>query len=272
MKTIEQQAKNLWNKTFRDSFEYIDKFFSLYYKKGNFFHLEENGKLISMLFATHHTLKINEKTLPIAYIGSICTVEEERGKGLAPLLLKNAEKELLSMGKHAVILIAAHEGLVPYYEKLGYHLCGKEGIIIKNTFNEDKLKHYTVKKAQTFDFDFIKKVQAQRNNCIIHDENTLKLYTLTDYEVINLYKSEELIAQTVVIPDFTPIEVLDCFCFDRETAEIMSEMLYKEYHKEIRLKHYPTSNQITSTIEMVKPLTPIKTPLQSVFMSLNLDT
>ena len=30
MKHIEEQAKELWNKTFGDSREYIDKFFNLY--------------------------------------------------------------------------------------------------------------------------------------------------------------------------------------------------------------------------------------------------
>ena len=58
---IEKQAKDLWNKTFGDSKEYIDKFFSLYFKEGNFFHIEKEGKLISMLFATHHRLKVNDE-------------------------------------------------------------------------------------------------------------------------------------------------------------------------------------------------------------------
>ena len=128
MKTIQEQAKELWRKTFGDSTEYIDKFFNLYFKKNYFFHLEEDGKLLSMLFATHHKLKIDEKTLPIAYIGSVCTQENYRKKGLATLLMKKTEKELKTLGKKAIILIAAHEGLVPFYQKMGYSLCGIEGI------------------------------------------------------------------------------------------------------------------------------------------------
>ena len=128
MKTIQEQAKELWRETFGDSTEYIDKFFNLFFKKNYFFHLEEDGKLLSMLFATEHKLKIDEKTLPIAYIGSVCTQENYRKKGLATLLMKKAEKELKTLGKKAIILIAAHEGLVPFYEKMGYSLCGIEGI------------------------------------------------------------------------------------------------------------------------------------------------
>ncbi len=219
-----------------------------------------------MLFATHHTIKKDNKLIPIAYIGSICTVEEERGKGLATLLMKKAEEELKTMGKRGFILIAAHEGLVPFYETRGYQLCGKEGIIIKNTFNEEKLKDYQIEKAKDFDYNLIEQIQKERNNCIIHNKETLKLYTITDYDIINLYKENTLVAQGVVIPDFSPIEVLDCFCFEKQTCEIFSEMIYRKHKKEVRLKHFPMDNQITSTIEMSKNLTP------EIFMSLNLDT
>ncbi len=263
---IEQQAKTLWNKTFVDSWEYIDKFFSLYFKEGNFFHIEKEGKLLSMLFATHHRLKINNEIHPIAYIGSVCTIEEERRKGLAAQLIKETEEQLRDQGIKGFILIAAHEGLVPYYEKQGYQLCGIEGIIMKNTFDEDKLKPYTIEKVKDFDYEFIDKVQEKRNNCIIHNASTLKLYTLTDYDIINLYKENQLLAQGVVIPDYSPVEVLDCFCLEEHTADIFAQMIYRELKKEIRLKHYPSENQITSTIEMSKNLTP------EIFMSLNLDT
>lgn len=263
---IEKQAKELWNKTFGDSFEYIDKFFSLYFKEGNFFHIEENGKLLSMLFATHHRLKVNEEIIPIAYIGSICTLEEHRGKGLATQLMQKTEEELKALGKQGYILIAAHEGLVPFYEKRGYQLCGAEGIIMKSTFDEEKLKPYSIEKVKDFDYEFINKVQEKRNHCIIHNESTLKLYTITDYDIINLYKENKLLAQGVVIPDFSPIEVLDCFCFEEDVAEIFSEMIYRKHKKEVRLKHFPMENEITSTIEMCKNLS------LEIFMSLNLDT
>ena len=79
MKTIQQQAKELWRETFGDSTEYIDKFFNLYFKKNYFFHLEEDGKLLSMLFATHHKLKIDEKTLPTleAYVHKRIIVKKD---------------------------------------------------------------------------------------------------------------------------------------------------------------------------------------------------
>lgn len=264
---IEQQAKTLWNKTFGDSWEYIDKFFSLYFNEGNFFHIEKEGKLLSMLFATHHRLKINNEILPIAYIGSVCTIEEERGKGIAAQLIKKTEEKLKEMGIEGFILIAAHEGLVPYYEKQGYQLCGSEGIIMKSTFDEEKLKPYSIEKVKDFDYEFINKVQEKRNRCVLHNENTLKLYTITDYDIINLYKEEELLAQGVVIPDFSPVEVLDCFCFEEETAEIFSEMIYRKLKKEVRLKHFPMAElKVNSTIEMCKNLKP------QIFMSLNLDT
>ena len=134
-----------------------------------------------MLFATHHKLKIDEKTLPIAYIGSVCTQENYRKKGLATLLMKKAEKELKTLGKKAIILIAAHEGLVPFYEKMGYSLCGIEGI--KKISYKENLNIEEEFKIQTtceFDFDFINQVQKKRNKCIIHNEETLKLYTITD--------------------------------------------------------------------------------------------
>lgn len=274
---IQQQAKELWHKTFGDSKEYIDKFFNLYFKEGNFFHISENGNLLSMLFATHHRLKINDEILPIAYIGSVCTVESHRNQGLANALMQKAEKELNNLGKKAVILIAAHEGLVPFYEKMGYKLCGIEGIN-KTFFNQIKegnnLSAYRIEKTTNFDFEFINQVQKKRNNCIIHSETTLLLYTITDYDIINLYKGEEILAQCVAITDTKTIEVLDCFCFENETAEIFAKEISKKYEKDVILKYFPEKENITpSTIEMIKPSQSLNQSLPNeVFMSLNLDT
>lgn len=277
MNSIKQQAKELWNKTFGDSFEYIDKFFNLYFKEGNFFHIEENGKLLSMLFATHHRLKINDNILPIAYIGSVCTIENRRNQGLANLLMQKAEKELSNLGKQAVILIAAHEGLVPFYEKMGYKLCGIEGInktYFKEIENKNDLSQYSIETTKEFDFELINNVQQNRNNCIIHNEETLKLYTITDYDIINLYKDKKIIAQCVAITDWNTIEVLDCFCLEEQTAELFAQKLSIEYKKDVILKYFPNENsEIASTIEMIKPLNNLNKSLpEKVFMSLNLDT
>lgn len=277
MKHIEEQAKELWNKTFGDSREYIDKFFNLYFKEGNFFHLEKNGKLLSMLFATHHRLKIDDKIVPIAYIGSVCTQESHRNQGLANLLMQKAESELSNLGKKAVILIAAHEGLVPFYEKMGYKLCGIEGInktYFKEINHQEDFSQYRIKKTKDFDFELINKVQQNRNNCIIHNESTLKLYTITDYDIVNLYKNEEIIAQCVAITDWETIEVLDCFCLEQKSAEIFAQILSKEYKKDVTLKFFPDSRSAThSTIEMIKPLEEKTQSIPNeVFMSLNLDT
>lgn len=273
MKHIEEQAKELWNKTFGDSREYIDKFFNLYFKEGNFFHLEENGKLLSMLFATHHRLKIDDKIVPIAYIGSVCTQESHRNQGLANLLMQKAESELSNLGKKAVILIAAHEGLVPFYEKMGYKLCGIEGIKkISYNNNPNYLSEYKIEKTKNFNFDLINKVQQTRNNCIIHSTTTLQLYTQTDYDIISLYKNDEILAQCVAIIDWDTIEVLDCFCLKKETAEIVAKKISEEFKKDVNFKYFPDSlSAIPSTIEMIKPLKNIELP-NEIFMSLNLDT
>lgn len=271
MKTIQQQAKELWRKTFGDSTEYIDKFFNLYFKKNYFFHLEEDGKLLSMLFATHHKLKIDEKTLPIAYIGSVCTQENYRKKGLATLLMEKAEKKLKTLGKKAIILIAAHEGLVPFYEKMGYSLCGIEGIK-KISYKENlKIKEeFRIENTSNFDFDFINQVQQKRNKCIIHNEDTLKLYTITDYKIINLYHNSTLLAQCVAIVDWDTIEILDCFSLEEETAETLAKKVSLKYKKDVNLKYFPFTEKTPSTIEMIKPLE--QGLVNEIYMSLNLDT
>lgn len=271
MKTIQEQAKELWRKTFGDTVEYIDKFFNLYFKPNYFFHLEKDGKLLSMLFATHHKLKIGEKTLPIAYIGSVCTDKEYRNCGLATTLMQKAEKELKTLGKKAIILIAAHEGLVPFYQKMGYSLCGIEGIK-KISYKEDinDLEEFKIQTTYEFDFDFINQVQRKRNNCIIHNEETLKLYTITDYKIINLYHNTTLLAQCVSIVDWDTIEILDCFSLEEQTAEILAKKVSLKYKKDVNLKYFPFTEKTPSTIEMIKPLE--KGLVNEIYMSLNLDT
>ena len=224
-----------------------------------------------MLFATHHRLKIGEKTLPIAYIGSVCTLEEERGKGLATQLIKKAEEDLKNLGKKGFILIAAHEGLVPFYKKMGYQLCGIEGIK-KISYKEDinDLEEFKIQTTYEFDFDFINQVQRKRNNCIIHNEETLKLYTITDYKIINLYHNTTLLAQCVSIVDWDTIEILDCFSLEEQTAEILAKKVSLKYKKDVNLKYFPFTEKTPSTIEMIKPLE--KGLVNEIYMSLNLDT
>ena len=145
-------------------------------------------------------------------------------------------------------------------------------------FQENILKLSTQSKRQAanlsfyFNFDLINKVQQTRNNCIIHSTTTLQLYTQTDYDIISLYKNDEILAQCVAITDWDTIEVLDCFCLEEETAEIVAKKISEEFKKDVNLKYFPDSlSAIPSTIEMIKPLKNIELP-NEIFMSLNLDT
>lgn len=97
-----------------------------------------------------HFLVYNLKNQPIAtcriraYQGKIkiervCVLKPYRGKKIGETLIIHAENEAKKQGYKSTIL-GAQEHAVPFYEKLGYHICS-------DSFIDANIKHYLMEKT-----------------------------------------------------------------------------------------------------------------------------
>ena len=78
-------------------------------------YIEENGKIVSMLFALPCELKTKTETKSVIYIYAAATLQEYRGRGYMARLIEQLNGE----GK-ALFLRPATEGLISFYKKFGF--------------------------------------------------------------------------------------------------------------------------------------------------------
>lgn len=112
--------KRLWQEAFADLQQDIDAFFETIYPESIGFCTEEDGEILSMLFALPQTIVKGEKQLKSMYLYAVATKKERRGQGLCRALMAYAEKELRKRYVQALLLSPASEALAGFYAKLGF--------------------------------------------------------------------------------------------------------------------------------------------------------
>ena len=112
--------KALWKQAFDDTDAEIDVFFTSVYPDALGFCAEEEGAVVSMLFALPVTLAHGERTENAAYLYAVATDKAHRGRGLCRALMAYAEKELKKRYVSCLLLVPEDEDLARYYETLGY--------------------------------------------------------------------------------------------------------------------------------------------------------
>ena len=112
----ETGCRLLWKEAFADSDEFIGYFMKSIYSCENMLYIEENGRVISML----HIVPFTYNGHDAGYIYAVATASEERGKGLASMLLKRAIEVSRKKGLTALFTIPASEGLRTFYSKFGF--------------------------------------------------------------------------------------------------------------------------------------------------------
>ncbi|MCD7838311.1 MAG: GNAT family N-acetyltransferase [Clostridiales bacterium] len=82
------QLARLWQVCFGDTDDYIDHYFSTYYRPSRALVLEDGGKVCSMLLTFPNILITGEgRGEPACYIYAFCTAPEARGRGYDRRLL-----------------------------------------------------------------------------------------------------------------------------------------------------------------------------------------
>lgn len=112
----ELQCRELWQRVFGDSREFIDMFLTDVFRAENLFCREEQGRVVSMAFV----VELQTKYGPTGYLYAVATDAEWRGQGLAQTVVCEAIDEMRRRGYAAAMLIPSHPKLKEFYRRFGF--------------------------------------------------------------------------------------------------------------------------------------------------------
>lgn len=110
----------LWRDVFHDSDEFIDTFFSKFYRPRRTLLAFEGKKLVSMLFYMDVNCKYFKKKIKCAYLYGVATKLSERRRGHFRLLHERLIEELRARRYDAVLVMPAEDSLFNFYKDFGY--------------------------------------------------------------------------------------------------------------------------------------------------------
>lgn len=115
------QLRQLWQAVFGDDDAFLDKFFSIAFHPDRCLCALDAGIPVAAIYWMDAMLR-GEK---VAYLYALATAEAHRGRGIARQLMHQAQKQLLSQGYRAALLVPANKRLGQWYQRLGYEYCGQ---------------------------------------------------------------------------------------------------------------------------------------------------
>ena len=111
-----KECARLWKEVFGDSDEFISSFINEFYTADNMLCIEQDSKVVSML----HIVPFELNDSKVAYIYAVATIENERGKGHAKQLIRQAIEKAKSEGYKAIFTLPADDGLTSFYSQFGF--------------------------------------------------------------------------------------------------------------------------------------------------------
>lgn len=112
--------KKLWQEVFGDSDEFIDIFFTKFYRPSRTLLLFENGELVSMLYYMDVNAKYFKKKIKCAYLYGVATKLSERRRGHFRKLHTQFVEELKEKHYDTVLVMPADDSLFSFYKDFGY--------------------------------------------------------------------------------------------------------------------------------------------------------
>lgn len=116
-----EEIKKLWLKTFDDSPEYVDMFFSRVYRDNDALTLfNDENQLTSTLLLQPYQMNFHGQEVAVDYICRAATRRNQRGKGYMTRLLHEALSESRRRGSMMTFLIPPENYLTFYYADRGF--------------------------------------------------------------------------------------------------------------------------------------------------------
>nr|WP_311467043.1 GNAT family N-acetyltransferase [uncultured Porphyromonas sp.] len=118
-RTKREEARRLWQLSFGDTDEFLDRYFDRLYREEDVLLAEEGSKAIGHLQFPELSLSLGEATLPAGYVVAVCTHPDHRGKGIMRPLLQEALRREKARGDVVSVLLPAEDWLYRYYTLVG---------------------------------------------------------------------------------------------------------------------------------------------------------
>lgn len=116
--------RTLWKLAFGDSDDYIDNFYTTYYRPERVVVLEEDGIVRSMTAWFDTTFVVpGQGEYRAAYLYAVATHPDCRGRGLAARLLAGADEYFRSLNIPAVTTVPAESSLHDFFGANGFREC-----------------------------------------------------------------------------------------------------------------------------------------------------
>ena len=179
-RTKSEEARRLWQLSFGDSDEFLDRYFDRVYREEDVLLAEEGSKAIGHLQFPELGLSLGEATLPAGYVVAVCTHPDHRGKGIMRPLLHEALRREKARGDAVSLLLPAEEWLYRYYSSTG----GYAPIVNRARSNsqEDALGEEDPAVTASSLVDYLLKVEAsQQEPSLLHSRAFWEVIT-EDFE------------------------------------------------------------------------------------------
>ena len=179
-RTKRKEARALWQLSFGDTDEFLDRYFDLVYREEDVLLAEEGSKAIGHLQFPQLILSLGEETLPAGYVVAVCTHPDHRGKGIMRPLLQEALRREKARGDVVSVLLPAEEWLYRYYTSVG----GYAPVVNRARSNrlEDALREEDPPVASPSLVDYLMKVEAsQQTPSLLHSRAFWEVIT-EDFE------------------------------------------------------------------------------------------
>ena len=166
-RTKSEEARRLWQLSFGDSDEFLDRYFDRLYREEDVLLAEDEGTAIGHLQFPELTLSLGEETLPAGYVVAVCTHPDYRGKGIMRPLLHEALRREKARGDAVSVLLPAEEWLYRYYTSVG----GYAPVVNRARSNrqEDALREEDPAVTAPSLVDYLLKVEAsQQEPSLLH--------------------------------------------------------------------------------------------------------
>lgn len=179
-RTKSEEARRLWQLSFGDSDEFLDRYFDRLYREEDVLLAEDEGTAIGHLQFPELALSLGEETLPAGYVVAVCTHPDHRGKGIMRPLLHEALRREKARGDVVSVLLPAEEWLYRYYSSTG----GYAPVVNRARSNrqEDALREEDPAVTAPSLVDYLLKVEAsQQEPSLLHSRAFWEVIT-EDFE------------------------------------------------------------------------------------------
>ncbi|MBQ7230082.1 MAG: GNAT family N-acetyltransferase [Oscillospiraceae bacterium] len=112
--------RRLWKAAFGDTDGFLDDFYATAYAPERCRCVEEDGKIVSVLYWFDCELE----GAKLAYVYAVATDPVCRGRGLCRMLMEDTARHLKALGCRGIVLVPQEPGLIRMYAGMGYTPCG----------------------------------------------------------------------------------------------------------------------------------------------------